>query len=83
MRGRRYESADSPTDINRREMLETEKSGANLVAFMPDHTKDFSDFAHRCVCAFAVVGVNRAYRNLRFRTGRGAIPQAHDLRISQ
>jgi len=57
--GGRYESADSPTDINRRQMLETEKRGANLVAFMPDHTKDFSDFAHRCVCAFAVVGVNR------------------------
>ena len=37
-----------PTDINRREMLETEKSGANLVAFMPDHAQDFSDFAHRC-----------------------------------
>jgi len=37
-----------PTDINRREMLETEKSGANLVALIPDYTKDFSDFAHYC-----------------------------------
>jgi len=29
------------------------------------NAKDFSDFAHRCVCAFAVVGVNRPSRNFR------------------
>jgi len=37
-----------PANISRHEMLETGKSEANLVAFMPDNGQDFSDLGHRC-----------------------------------